>query len=474
MAYPEFLKRIVSSSVLIAMITLVGMVARFWKVEFIPFQNDADELAFVYAGQSLLETGVPVSWSSFAYDQEYYHSIQTVGDASYNTQGEVTFISPWFDHPYLLSLLQGGWTKLFGYSFPSAPPSLLMRVPMLFFALITLLLFWKVASHLFSPRTARIIYTAFALSPAFILGQRMVIGENLIVPLLLGALLILVKKETRYFWLLPICIAAALLTKMTGILVLLLVGLSFVLQKQWKELFIWAGGGVVLFLLLYIPFVAALGWNEFIAITAKQSFRLLGWSNPAFIMANPGFHHYIFYDLSYYLFLILGGFGAMKAVTSKNPQGLFLSLSVLGALLLLWSTSAEQDALGWYKLPLFTLLALASGFSVEKIKTKVVVLVAGIMFVNNLGLVRFVESPLPSTEVLRATVATLILIPIAAFVWFSKTLRVYTTQFFLGLVVLALSLQALYVADSFYDGRCQHLKCPIPTVTTTEYIKSLL
>lgn len=141
MAGVSVLKKLLSVSTLVVCITGVGMVARFWKMEFVPFQNDADELAFVYAGQSMLEQGIPISWSSFSYDEKYHYSYETTGDKSYNTEGEITFIKPWFDHPYLLSLLQGLWTEAWGYRFPSAPPSLLVRVPMLALALATLVLF---------------------------------------------------------------------------------------------------------------------------------------------------------------------------------------------------------------------------------------------------------------------------------------------------------------------------------------------
>ncbi|MCA9368736.1 MAG: glycosyltransferase family 39 protein [Pseudomonadales bacterium] len=469
MAGVSVLKKLLSVSTLVVCITGVGMVARFWKMEFVPFQNDADELAFVYAGQSMLEQGIPISWSSFSYDEKYHYSYETTGDKSYNTEGEITFIKPWFDHPYLLSLLQGLWTEAWGYRFPSAPPSLLVRVPMLALALATLVLFWKIVRQLFSEQAAVFAYALFALSPAFIIGQRMVVGENVIVPFLLASIYIMISKSKQWYALLPVLAAGALLTKMTGVIVLLVIGLWFVLQKNWKSACVYTGLGAGLFLLLYLPFVYSLGWQEFIEITSKQSFRLLGWVNPAFIMSQPGFHHYIFFDLSYYLILILGFSGVIIGKQSLKTR--FMQFSTLGALLLLWITSAEQDALGWYKLPLFTLLTVSTGYMFEVIKPSIVAIVGLIMVTNNQGLVRFVEHPLPTTERLRLTVTSLIGVPFILDAFTNKKIQQKAITFGLVVVLFLAMAQALYVADSFYDAQCQHKHCPIPLVTTTQLLK---
>jgi len=216
MAGRNILKLFFSKKSLVIFITVLAFFARFWKIEFVPFQNDADELAFVFAGQSLIEEGVPISWSSFEYDDTYIYSNEEIGDPEFNTDGTITLIKPWFDHPYLLSLIEGAWTEALGYRFPSTPPSLILRLPMLAIAMITLFLFWKIVSELYSERTAVITYFLFALSPSIILGQRMVIGENIVVPLLLAAVLILVKQKEKYYGYLPFLAAAALLAKMTG------------------------------------------------------------------------------------------------------------------------------------------------------------------------------------------------------------------------------------------------------------------
>ncbi|NCS97996.1 MAG: hypothetical protein GW762_05385 [Candidatus Pacebacteria bacterium] len=472
MAGRNILKLFFSKKSLVIFITVLAFFARFWKIEFVPFQNDADELAFVFAGQSLIEEGVPISWSSFEYDDTYIYSNEEIGDPEFNTDGTITLIKPWFDHPYLLSLIEGAWTEALGYRFPSTPPSLILRLPMLAIAMITLFLFWKIVSELYSERTAVITYFLFALSPSIILGQRMVIGENIVVPLLLAAVLILVKQKEKYYGYLPFLAAAALLAKMTGIIVLLVLGLAFLLKRDWKRLVTVVASSLLLFLVFYLPFVYSLGWNEFIAITSKQSFRLLGWVNPAFIMATPGFHHYLFYDLSYYVFLFLGIAGLL--VAPKNKQALLLQFASLGALLLLWSTSAEQDALGWYKLPFFTLLAISVGYVLEKLSLAVIAMLGSLVVTNNFGLVRFVEHPYPTTEKLRLVVSSLVLIPVIGYVFMSKQFQKKFVYVAIAIIGSVYAVQSLYLADSFYDAQCQHIKCPIPTITTTVLLKEFI
>ena len=117
--------------------------------------------------------------------------------------------------------------------------------------------------------------------------------------------------------------------------------------------------------LIYSLYGYLIDWPQFIQMLKTQSFRLLGWRNPAFIFSHPGFHQEPILDAGYYLILFLG-LVSLFLPSRKTLINKFLRLSIFGSLLLVWFTSPEVAMLGWYKLPFFTFLAISSGKLIKK------------------------------------------------------------------------------------------------------------
>lgn len=503
---------------------------RFWQIEYIPFQNDADELAYVYAGQSLLERGTPISWSSFQYPEENIIEVTTVDSGPVNPEEPITLVGPWFDHPFLLPLLQGAWVKAWGYGFISVPPSLLIRLPMLVISGVTLWLVYALARELYGHRAGLFSLALISFSPVFIFGQRMVTGENVYVPMMLAAVYLAIRVEKspsfaslesqavqahqswrrakedfsastlleayrqfsrlklqtvrRFFW--PILLAGtAGLAKVTGLLAIPVLACYFIFQRKYLRADIIAGAALFVFGLLYFGYGYLLGWEEFLRMLELQSHRFLGWSNPAFLLSHPGFHHFVVYDLSYYVILLLGM--ASFVITHKDRKDTWLFASIIGSVALVWITSAEQDHLGWYKLSLFTLLAIASGGVVQQaldVASNASTVVRNLMMPlvllwltvgTNIGLVRFNESPLPENETLRLVVIGLLMISFAPLVLPLKDrLKASLLKASLVLVVIVLFVQGFYIADNYYAGFCDDRTCPNPEVTVRGLVKNFV
>ncbi len=454
-------------SLLVAFLLVAALLLRAWKIDYIPFQSDGDELAYVFAGQSLIEKHVPISWSSFEYPASYNDQKITLGDANFNAIDTFQMIKPWFDHPFVLPLIIGSWVEAWGYHFASIPPSSLLRWPMLIFAGMTLYLVYALAKEWFGYWAGVFSLFLISFSPILIFAQRMVVGENLVTPFLLLAVYLAVKKK-QVAWPIIFSVLAAL-SKFTGLIAVPILTVYYILQKEYKTATVYFVSSIALFSIIYGGYGAMLGWNQFLAAFAYQSHRLLGWSNPAFILQSPGFHHFIVLDMSYYLILLLGLAPLLFPKTKMKKHQLFLLLTVFILMVTIWATSAEQDLLGWYKIPLFTVLAISAGQIVTEATLPLgVLMLLWVTIINNFGLVRYPTHPLPEATSLRAVLGGVFGLTGLGVLFADQKWGQWLLKASLILAVVGYMASSVYIDTKYYQAFCRDRHCPVPFMTVKD------
>lgn len=454
---------------LVGFLLFAALFVRALKIEYIPFQSDGDELAYVFAGQSLIEKGRPISWSSFDYPDSYEYNKVTLGESNYNADDTFRLITPWFDHPFVLPLVIGGWVELFGYHFPSIPPSTMLRWPMLVFAALTLYLVYALAKEWFGYWSGVFSLFLIGFSPVFIFAQRMVVGENLVTPFLLLAIYMAVKQKRLAWVVIPSVLAG--LSKFIGLIVIPIVVVYYLIHQEYKKAAVYAAVSLGSFALIYGSYGYLLGWEEFLAAFAYQSRRLLGWSNPAFILSNPGFHHFVVLDMSYYLILLLGMGSLLFSKVKMEKKQLFLVLTAFILFITIWITSAEQDMLGWYKIPFFTILAVAAGqVIVTGVMPVGVLLLLWVTILNNFGLVRYPAHPLPEALNLRLILAAVFGVTGLGLVFSERPWGRWLVKFSIACVVVAYIASSVYVSHRYYQAFCRDRHCPVPTQTIKQFL----
>ncbi len=465
-----FLKTHYKSLIVVALL-MAALLLRAWKIDYIPFQSDGDELAYVFAGQSLIEKHVPISWSSFEYPASFHDKKITLGDANFNAVDTFQMIKPWFDHPFVLPLVIGSWAEAWGYHFASIPPSSILRWPMLVFAGITLYLVYALAKEWFGYWSGVFSLFLVSFSPILIFAQRMVVGENLVTPFLLLAIYLAVK-EKRLVWPILFSVLAAL-SKFTGLISVPILLVYYLLHKEYKKAAVYTISSLALFAVIYGGYGALLGWQQFVAAFAYQSHRLLGWSNPAFILQSPGFHHFIVLDMSYYLILLLGFAPLLFPKTKMKKNPLFLLLTIFILFITIWATSAEQDLLGWYKIPLFTMLAISAGQVVTEATLSCgILLLLWVTIINNFGLVRYPTHPLPESMNLRAVLAGVFGITGLGVIFSDHKIGKFLLKWSLILAVAGYALSSVYITTKYYQAFCRDRHCPVPFMTLKEVLQS--
>lgn len=445
-----------------------SMLLRIWKYEQIPYQTDGDEMAYVFAGQSLVDFGEPISWSSFTYPQKQVYRHVVVGNKDLYSSGEYTLVRPWFDHPYLLPIIQGWTSQLFGYHFYSVPPSLIIRLPMLLLVAATLALTFAISRHLFGTTGGYFSLALMGFTPSLSFGQRMVVGDNLFIPLMLAALYCVLKKKHAIF---PILfLGTAALSKITGLIAFPIALLPLVVVGEYKRAIKIACGGLLLFIGLLLFYGGFHGWTQFIIMITSQTYRLVGWSNPAFILSHPGFQNKAILDAGYYLILMFGIFPLLK---EQKKQHRWIPIAVLLTGTLVWVTGAEQDMLGWYKLSFFTMLSISSGLMLEggiSSFASVLIWIAGI---NNIGLVRYPLHPLPSTETLRFVVGALLISTYVLQIIPSTIEKKIKHALLIGGFVFYGGV-SLYTMHNYFQASCESRNCPSPEMTMGMGLKNMV
>jgi 4-amino-4-deoxy-L-arabinose transferase-like glycosyltransferase len=461
-------------------IIIVAIALRFWKIEYIPYANDADELAHVWAGQSLVQYGMPISWSSFEHTDTQWHwteiNSSVVGD---KTTPIAKFVRPWFDHSFVLPLIMGTWSLLLGYTFPSIPPALLYRLPFLLIAAGNLTLIYLIAKKIFGKWPALFSLTLVSFSPIFLFAQRMVVAENLTTLFILLTLYFFFDKKP--LWTIIITTALAGLVKLPALVILPVIAVALFADKKYRQLILYIVGVFAIVFAGYLLYGMSIDFPAFLSAMKDQSSRLLGWSNPAFILSQPGFHHQVMLDFSYYVILFLG---LTIFFLPMNKESRVLTGAILAAFLSIWVTSAEQDMLGWYKIPLFCLLAISAAgvfhlgkssldekkeISYQVWLTLCIFLV--IMVCNNFGIVRFPTSPLPEAQLLRGVVAVILLAGLWA-LQYKVPKKVLLTVTIGALCIFA--VQAAYVSDQYFAASCKDRNCPTPFVTLRQVVGGIL
>ncbi len=330
---------------------VVGLLARVYHLGTSPRPlQTADEYAWTWAGMSLLHDGVPASWSFLP---AYAGGVQrTFGGQKF------TIVSPWLDHPPLFAVVAGAWARLGGFRDPYAVDLSWMRLlPLLLWMAAFVLLATVLARH-FDAATLCAALMAWSLAPPMVLQSKLVVSENLVVPLFLAAYLVLLRAHERPSWRALAALAALTLAlpliKVPAlafclILALHAIGLGDRRLAAVVALATVAGVG------LYLAYGAHFGWEQFRAVQLAHRGRFVGFRSGLSLMFGTRIvDESVVWPLWY-----VGVLGVVVDVVQRRGRDLALqALVYVGCMSAL---ADERSVYGWYWIPLYPAMAAGIG-----------------------------------------------------------------------------------------------------------------
>ncbi len=336
-------------------LAVLAAVLRFHDYTVVPAPaDDPDEMAWVWAGQSLIEHGRPTSWTSLpGYSEVTYEKTQV---------GTVAIVTPWLDEPPVFALLEGGAALVAGELTPQQASDAAARIPVIALSLISLMLAALLLLRLFGPGVALLGSALLAVSPAITEASRTVESEALLTPLILGTLLICHHIGRGNYGrgavatLLAICCVAPLV-KPTG-LVCALIAAGLLWTSGRSRIALAAVGAAVLGVAIFALYGAILDWHEFLAIIGTNGRRVNGFldafsfiSSTTSAIVNPVFLN----DVVWLIGWIGVGFVVLSRRADAERYLAWPCLAYVIAMVASASPSLASNA-AWYRIPIMPLV----------------------------------------------------------------------------------------------------------------------
>jgi len=330
-------------------VVLAALILRWWQYELFPIGGEtADESAWALLGSSLIQEGVPASWSYFGVYENYHYQ-----EGIFNAP----VVRPALDHPPLFSLLPGAAHSLKNY-WLSHPSIKLIRAPMVLLGAVNAGLFWLVVKQIFAEKKWQFLATAlFVTIPTLVFSSRLVAAENLLITFVLIALWLVNQRSQTWTNKALIAVSAlAVLTKISGLIIpgsLIVYGLLVGRKPLVRSAII---GGLVGFG-SFVLYGAYYNWELFTKVFLAQSSRELGLvtlQNRLFF--NPTVVRHVIFDG----WKTLGLFSVFVWLSqaNKDKKLLFVHLFTVLGLAFIAITAGEDTIHGWYDYLLWPTLVI--------------------------------------------------------------------------------------------------------------------
>jgi 4-amino-4-deoxy-L-arabinose transferase-like glycosyltransferase len=372
---------------LLIIIVVLGFFLRHHNLNVWPRDGATfDEYAWTFLGISLINTGVPTSWSPHPqYQNKRFYQ---------NPQGASFFLAtPYLEHPPLFGLVAGSYAYLNGlHSFDDVSVSK-VRSLSLVFGLISIVLVYFLAKEVFDLKTGLLASFIYAIAPTVVNGSKLVQNENFFIPLFLTSIYLSVRLGKRHHdsvfglqsFVLYLILFLLPLAKVPWIAAAGAVAVIFIYQKKINQgLYSLAAGlgGI----LVYI--VWGLCWNRelFINLMKLQLARYdLGYTSIFTLFTDPIVTDRLFIDGAIYA----GWFSLFLLLTYEIKKTHPVLLGFLSYFSLYLFAIPSEPGHGWYRYPLYPFLIIflakiiADYFNKNFLVTGIILLVIGLPGLEN-------------------------------------------------------------------------------------------
>jgi 4-amino-4-deoxy-L-arabinose transferase-like glycosyltransferase len=355
-----------------AMITLLGAILRIYHYDSLPPDHwTSDEYAFAWSGMSLLQQGVPTSWSWLSPTDNFPTIVWEASNMRFR------LVTPWFDHPPLFGLIIGLASLLGGAKTFFDCQLSVMRIPALILGILSIFLVYLLALQLCNVSIAIIASLIYATNPNTVFLSRLTISENLmIVFCLLVVLLYWQYYQThhrKYLYIAAALAGLACLAKVTSIYLVLLLAVLLIYEKKWRDaLLVSLVGGA--FLSLYFLYGAIYDYYFFNKIFQEQALRFTDFDFVKYLI-NPT----VFFEDGWLILSWLTLIPFLRK-SPNRPQVRLLALPIIVYALILVSTGAQSHFFSWYMIPLYPFLFIILGVFLDDFRREPDGLTASVLF----------------------------------------------------------------------------------------------
>ncbi len=341
-------------SISILFILALGFYVRFVNYSVWPREGATfDEYAWPWLGMSLIQQGVPSSWSPHSQYENY--------EAIIYRKAPFRIVKPYLEHPPLFGLISGGYALLSGAKnmFDSAyinPKSL--RKLSLFFGTTSILLIYLFVQKIYNRKMAVISSLLYATVPTTAVGSRLLQNENFMIPVWLFVLWMLAiyleSKKRIHLWLVSTVSALMIWAKIPWFVIGASVCAILIYNKRWKDCL---PVGLLMVFSLFLFFLYGYFWDLelFANLWKLQLARYdIGLNSVLTLFTMPFLTDRLLVDGWIYF-----GWISISLLASSFKKHIFVLIPFTSYFLLyVWAIPGQQ-AQGWYRFPLYPFLIIA-------------------------------------------------------------------------------------------------------------------
>lgn len=455
-------------------------ILRAHNYERVPTPNYLDEMIFAWSGLYLIETGVPVSWSTLDYP---LRAQVFKGEISYHggyPKASVTLYKPWLDEPPLFSLIVGYSAHLFHADRTQFVPSSYIRFPVVLMAAVISIMIFLLARMASGFWTGILSMFLYGTIPIFVFASRTAMAESFIAFLLALMIYLCFKFYQKfsffYIWPLPIMIGLAGLAKPTGFLLL-----PLIIFLVFSPLF--QAGKVnqaikysIYLILLTIPFIGIFFWYGlsqdsaiFLRLNDIQSHRPVGFASLTWFFISPSYDtvefrdsFYVFCTLAAVYFLFLSKFSLNK-LTEMSGKTQVILLTFIYWIMIVMISGGENDLLAWYRFGAYPFLAIIGAWGLQLIVRKADIfasfLGAGLLLGNRMLLVNAFRPNIDPTFY-RLVFSGLMLPSVLNSVFNNEILKKIIQLMLILVITVGIYFNVIYIYNAF-EITCESKTCPI-------------
>ncbi len=458
------------------LVFLFTFILRAHNYEKTPGALHLDEMLYAWSGLYLIETGIPVSWSTLDYPQRAEIFKGTVDYRGGEPSTSVTLYKPWLDEPPLFSLIVGYFAHNFKADRTDFIPSSYIRFPTVIFAAITSIMVFLITRLLSGYWTGILAMLIYGTVPIFVFASRVALPENLIALIFVLMAFLLLKfyqhPQFKYILPIPLLVGIAGLSKPTGFF-LIFIAIYIIFKKMyedkqfkkaiWKILYVILG--TIPFIGIFISYGFYFDPEIFWRITSVQSFRPVGFKSLAWFFVSPSYGTHFVID-GWYIFCLLSA--AYFIFAPKEGLKRLISLFFVFWIGVVIISGGEGDLLAWYRFPSFPFLAILGTWGLQLLIQKsnlfTSFLAVGFLLSSRSLLVNAFRPNIAPLN-FRLFFSTLLLPSILESIFETPLLHKVTKAVMILVISVGIYLNVLYIYNE-YEIVCQSVDCPLVPTTT--------
>lgn len=363
--------------VILTVILTIGVMLRNYNLNTWPREGATfDEYAWTFLGLSIINTGVPTSWSPHP---QYTHKQTYINPHGTNFQ----LVTPYLEHPPLFGLVAGIFARIHGVTDFNGVEISKIRPLALFLGTVAIIAVYLFSQSVYGRGVGLLSAFLYAIIPSVAVGSRLIQNENFFIPLFLLSLYFLHRyliTSGKHFFIFALLISPLLpLAKIPWISApLAMVAILFYVKKYKEAMIIVASTGIVIF--LFVLYGTHYDAKLFQSLWMMQLSRYdMGFESLFALFTLPVLTDRLFLD-GWIFFGWIAWFMSTKNLKKNYP--LIFGLIVYGSIFIF--AIPNEPGHGWYRYPFYPFLTIATAvfikdyFNKELILTTIFLLVIGL------------------------------------------------------------------------------------------------